>query len=294
MINFTFTELINEYNLSKTTLQVVVALISLISLGAISFLAYLFSKSKSLFKNSVNYFLANCILIDLLKVCLNIPVLIFSLEVISNAIQFNQNNNVQHNIACNLNAYILVFFDTIQLISFTAVSFERLRMVKLPLLPLNKRIRLTRKLLIASWVISIAFTIVLFLSVSIWSQFENFITLDNKCFIDFFHIYIYSSNFANQTSSVAELNIIQNLIFDSYNFAITLVCLSMSVAFYIKIYTYLKKHNLEMDAKFHLTEHLKHANQITSMQAKNNSAKCYNLSGELVLQLDNSIVLEGE
>lgn len=290
----------NEIGIAKTLLESLIISISIISILIVSFLSFLFSRNKSLFNNSVNYFIINLISIDVLKSVINIPLIVYSLEMISNGL--SSQNDLERNMICNTQAFLTALFETIQLLSFTAVSFERFRMVKSPLLASIVRIKLTRKLLLVTWSLSLTLVSFLYLTISVESNFENFSNQNNRCFVDFFHIFIFHSNNLkiDQAKAVIKLNLIQNVIFDAYNLSITVVCTILSSLFYIKISIFLKNHKLEMEAKFHLNENKNQSAPTITLEMSvlkiehKKKIKVYDYNGTLV-ERENSVKnAEGE
>jgi len=180
----------------------------------------------------------NLIIVDFMKAIISIPFIAYSFDTILNRNIFEYFNNIEVNILCNSNIFLTCFFETIQLISFAAISFERLRMVKSPLIAINVRIKLTKKLLIATWSTATLLWFILFLTISTVSGFKNL-------------------NFQNTTSEVYKTKIDimahQNIIYDSYNLLITIIVLFFSIYNYVKISLFLKHHKIEMENKFHMS-----------------------------------------
>lgn len=256
--------------LIKSLLQSVVIIIFIFSVCIMSFLGFLFNKNKSLLKWPVNYFIINIIMVDSFKLLISIPLVVYSLEIIANDGLLRLSYTSQ-NLLCNANALLTALFETIQLISFAAVSFERHRMVKFPLMSLNIRIRLTKKLILVSWCLAIFLSFLLYITISKISNFKNLDFQFNECYLDFFHIFVFRSlnGFLLPASNItAKISSNQNIIFDSYNLIITVFSLTVSISFYTSISFFLKQHKIEMDAKFHLSE--QHKNKINfSLPSKN-------------------------
>jgi hypothetical protein len=241
---------------SKQFLICLIVFISLFSITIIIFVFYIFAKHKNILKSSVNYFMLNLIIVDFMKAIISIPFIAYSFDTILNRNIFEYFNNIEVNILCNSNIFLTCFFETIQLISFAAISFERLRMVKSPLIAINVRIKLTKKLLIATWSTATLLWFILFLTISTVSGFKNLNFQNNECFVDIFQIYVFGL-FQNTTSEVYKTKIDimahQNIIYDSYNLLITIMVLFFSIYNYVKISLFLKHHKIEMENKFHMS-----------------------------------------
>ena len=200
-------------------------------------------------------------------------------------------SNTSQNILCNANAILTALFETIQLISFAAVSFERLRMVKFPMLTVNIRIKLTKKLIVATWCLASFLSFFLFMSVSIISNYKNLNYAINECYLDFYHIFLFrptKMSTVNVTSKIS-LNQNQNIIFDTYNFIITIFSLAVSISFYTSISLFLKQHKIEMEHKFHLSDHhkaqLQHSVSIDHHKSTiNQGVKVFDFNGNVHIQ----------
>ena len=229
----------------KSVIQVISAVIVVISLAIILFVVFLFKKNKSLVKNSINIFILNLILIDLLKCCFYIPMLTYGLElIVVNYLNKSTTNANMEEIVCNLNSVLVIFFETIELISFTAISYERQRMIISPLTLPNKRINFSKAVLIVTWTIALVLTLIVFVGISYQSNFDNLNPNTNNCHLYIFHI----TNVSD--SKAMRLNYVQNKVYDYYHLAITFVSFGITLYFYLKIFYYLKMHEQKFESNY--------------------------------------------
>lgn len=240
-INSTMLDDIKEIQTIKTVLEVLIILIALSSLGSIWMQSFVFYKNRLLFKCVVSHFVLNLITVDFFKTLINVPIFFASLEVILGKQATDRNKDI----LCNLNAYFVALFDTVQLFSFAAISFERLRCIRTPMLAIQVRVKFTLKLILAAWLAALISVTVLFLIITIITNFENVYLTNNKCFLDYYHLYA-----LNTTATDLNYNQYQNIIFDAYNVLVTSIGLMIAVFFYSKISFFLENRRLEMETKY--------------------------------------------
>lgn len=224
-----------------TFLQILVVFISLISIAAITLLGLIFYKNRDLFKCVVCHFIVNIIVVDVLKSLINVPILIYILEILRTDVN-TKGYIISKIILCNLNAYLTILFETIQLFLFVSISFERLRCVRLPLLSVFERVKLTKKLLLTTWSIAFILSVAIFMAITTKASYENLGFEENKCYIDYFHIFM-------DKNTMLEVDYIQNVIYDAYHFIITSIAVILAIFFYTKINLFLKKHHSKMVIK---------------------------------------------
>ena len=241
-INSTMLGDIKEIQTIKTVIEVLIILIALSSLESIWLQSFVFYKNRLLFKCVVSHFVLNLITVDFFKTLINVPIFIVSLEVIlGKQVSMDRNKDV----LCNLNTFFVAFFDTVQLFSFAAISFERLRCIRTPMLAIQVRVKFTLKLILAAWLAALISVIALFVIITIITNFENFYLTNNKCFLDYYHLYA-----LNTTVTDLKYNQYQNIIFDAYNVLVTSIGLMIAVFFYSKISFFLESRRLEMGTKY--------------------------------------------
>ena len=147
------------------------ALIVLSSSLIIIFILYLFYKNKHLIKNTINIFILNIIINDLLKCIIYIPIVNISFHIVLEMLR-NYSDGIrpaistQRLILCNLNCATGVFFETIQLIGMILISFERYKIIVSPPKTSRRQFQLAKGLIYASWVVSLLFTFVVFVVIS--------------------------------------------------------------------------------------------------------------------------------
>lgn len=234
------------------------------SIFIISFLLYLFFKNKHLIRNTINLFILNIIVNDLLKSIIYIPVSNVSFQIVIDTLQIVGNNEtqpinlIQRNILCNLNFLSGIFFETIQLMAMTLISFERYRMITFPPKTPSKQMQLTKWMILISWIFSLSLTLLVFSAISYVSDFENL--KGHHCHIDLFYLNLYSFDNHISQGSVGyskerDVSLLQNQIYDGYNITITIAAIGVIFWFYAKIYFYLKLHEKKISEKKIVNRH---------------------------------------
>lgn len=163
-----------KYKTSTLLMYTILGLITFASLLIIILLASIFKKNPSLTRNSVNIFILNIIFVDLLRCVINAPIYSLSVylafdEFISGreaGINDRSSNYLALVVVCNLNTTLGVLFEIEQLLSFLAISYERFKIVRSPLLNANKRAVLAKLLLIFTWFISVCLSAIIIFFVS--------------------------------------------------------------------------------------------------------------------------------
>ena len=236
----------------KNFMQAFSSIIIVSSLAIILFLFHLFFKNKTLIKNPVNIFIINLILVDFLKSLIHLPLFCINLEAILNPASELRSKT---DFICNLNLILTILFETVQLYSFIAISYERLRMVNYPLLLAAKRLRLSLILLILTWTLSISTTVLFYLIVSYHSNFVNI--NQNQCYLDLFHL-LGSNNFDNSNNYSSNLTLSSNLdanylefekqneIIDIYHLVFTFITIGITFLIYLRILILLKEHDRKL------------------------------------------------
>jgi len=118
-------------------LSLLFSLAMVASILVILLLAVMFAKNKSLVTNSVNLLIINVAVANFGEVLLYMPLtqLSYMLAWLEHA-----RSPALLNLACNLHSVALVFFKTLDLALFTAMSYERLAIIRSPFIVANKRI----------------------------------------------------------------------------------------------------------------------------------------------------------
>jgi len=238
-------ELTNSLRLLIQLVGAFIAFISFVSLGMQTIVFY---GNRALFKCAVSHSIVNLMIVDFLRLVMNMSLFIYSLSLITADVQ----NDLTHLVICNLNSIFTTLFETVQLAAFVIISFERLRCVSQATLTIEMRVRFTLRLISSTWFVSMLLSGLVFFLISYMSEYENLRIEKNKCFIDYFHILTllsgsYGINSTNELNSSLTMSKNQNIIFDFYNILITLIALFSATFFYTRISLFLKKHFKHMN-----------------------------------------------
>lgn len=238
-----------KYKSAAWYMYAIIFLIDLVSLFIIFLLIYIFKKNKSLIKNSVNIFILNLVFVDLLRCLIQLPIYSLSIHfTFSETYQILTNLSYTYlTVLCNLNIGFNLLFEIVQLLSFLAISYERYKIVGSPFLNSNKRLSLAKILLIFTWFLGITLTITFILVISLISNFQNFSSTKNSCYLDVFSLafdmyYNTNSKQLLYEQTQVDLRNKQNDIVDYFHLIFSIISFSITGYFYTRIILFLKFH----------------------------------------------------
>ena len=246
----------------KLFIHILSGLIIVLSTTIITFLLYLFIKNKRLVRNSINIFILNIIVNDLLKCSIYLPILNGSFDIIYRTIAKYLDENIYMpdngilTFFCNFDCLLGIFFETIQLVGMVFISFERYSMIVMPPTSKEKKFKQAKLYIYITWTISFTTTLSLFLLISIVSDFENM--NNSNCHIDLFHLNIHSFDFHKNATNIEFINfmneqkrmsLVQNRIYDIYSIVITFIAITLILGVYGKIFFYLRNHAKKIEHK---------------------------------------------
>lgn len=251
-----------DYSGLKLFIHILSGLIITLSTIIITFLLYLFAKHKRIVRNSINIFILNIIINDLLRCTIYLPSLNYSVDIIYRTIA----NYLDHHIYtpndkvltlfCNFQCFLGIFFETIQLVGMVFISFERYTMIVLPPTTKEKKFKLAKFYIYVTWGVSLATTLTVFILISVFSELEN---INNyNCHIELFHLNIHSFDFHQNSTNIEfidyvndqkQMSLIQNRIYDICSIVITFIAITIILCFYAKIFFYLRNHAKKIEHK---------------------------------------------
>lgn len=239
-----------KYFIPECVLYVLIVSIIVCSLLIILLLLYIFKKNRSLINNSVNIFILNIVLTDALKCFVQLPIYALSIHVTFAQSTHNypeaQADYFLSNVVCNLNLIVMLISEIVQLLSFLGISYERYKIVISPFLNSNKRLRLSRILLLFAWIISIVLTSVFFLIITLVAERENFSASSYGCYLD-----VYNSLIGVVTADEGQIHFdaddfylrdLENNIVDYFHLTFSLSSFLLTGYFYVRIILFLNFH----------------------------------------------------